>query len=90
MTLDRFYSTIKPRVIGTLNLHEALKNSPLDFFQMWGSWTLMFGTATQSNYLASNAFMDAFARHRHSLGLPATSLALSQILGIGIVSYMPE
>jgi hypothetical protein len=51
---------------------------------------VMFGTATQSNYLASNAFMDAFARYRHKLGLPATSLSLSQVLGVGIVSYMPE
>ncbi|KAF5869444.1 putative polyketide synthase protein [Botrytis fragariae] len=90
MTLDQFESTVRPRVIGTLNLHEALKDSPLDFFQMWSSWTVMFGTATQSNYLSSNAFMDAFARYRQSLGLPATSLSLSQVLGIGIVSYMPE
>lgn len=90
MSLDRFYSTVRPRVIGTLNLHEALKDSPLDFFEMWSSWTVMFGTATQSNYLASNAFLDAFARHRNSLGLPGTSLALSQVLGIGVVSYMPE
>lgn len=89
MTLEKFHSTLRSRVIGTLNLHEALKESPLDFFQMWSSWTVMFGTATQSNYLASSAFMDAFARHRQSEGLPATSLALSQILGIGIVSYMP-
>ena len=90
MTLEKFHSTLRPRVIGTLNLHEALKDSPLDFFQMWSSWTVMFGTATQSNYLASSAFMDAFARHRQSQNLPATSLALSQVLGIGIVSYMPE
>lgn len=90
MTLDKFYSTVRPRVVGTLNLQAALKDSPLDFFQMWSSWTVMFGTATQSNYLSSNAFMDAFAHQRHSLGLPASSLALSQVLGIGIVSYMPE
>lgn len=90
MTLESFYTTVRPRVLGTLNLHEALKDASLDFFMMWSSWTVMFGTATQSNYLSSNAFMDAFARHRHSLGLPATSLSLSQVLGIGIVSYMPE
>ncbi|PQE21953.1 polyketide synthase protein [Rutstroemia sp. NJR-2017a WRK4] len=90
MTLEQFYGTVRPRVVGTLNLHEALKDSPLDFFQMWSSWTVMFGTATQSNYLASNAFMDNFARHRRRLGLPATSLSLSQVLGIGIVSYIPE
>lgn len=90
MSLDRFNATMRPRVLGTLNLHEATKNCSLDFFELWSSWTVIFGTATQSNYLASNAFLDAFARHRRAQGLPCTSLALSQVLGIGIVSYMPE
>ncbi|KAI1419983.1 hypothetical protein F5Y12DRAFT_720070 [Xylaria sp. FL1777] len=90
MSLDRFNATVRPRVVGTLNLHVATLNCPLDFFELWSSWTVIFGTATQSNYLASNAFLDAFARYRRSQGLPCTSLALSQVLGIGIVSYMPE
>ncbi|KAI1264396.1 hypothetical protein F5Y18DRAFT_390351 [Xylariaceae sp. FL1019] len=90
MSLDRFKATVHPRVVGTLNLHKATRHCPLDFFELWSSWTVVFGTATQSNYLASNAFLDAFARYRRSQGLPCTSLALSQILGIGIVSYMPE
>ncbi|KAL3424073.1 hypothetical protein PVAG01_03354 [Phlyctema vagabunda] len=54
------------------------------------SWTVIFGTATQSNYLASNSFIDAFARHRRTARLPCTTLTLSQVLGIGIVSYMTE
>ncbi|ORY63304.1 uncharacterized protein BCR38DRAFT_475285 [Pseudomassariella vexata] len=90
MSLDRFYATVRPRVIGTLNLDAATRDCPLDFFELWSSWTVIFGTATQANYLASNAFLDVFARHRCSRGLPCTSLALSQVLGIGIVSYMPE
>lgn len=90
MSLDRFNATVHPRVVGTLNLDEATKACPLDFFELWSSWTVVFGTATQSNYLASNSFLDSFARHRRARGLPCTSLALSQVLGIGIVSYMPE
>lgn len=90
MSLERFNTTVHTRVIGTWNLHEALKDSPLDFFEIWSLWTVVFGTATQSNYLASNSFLDAFARHRRAAGLPCTSLALSQVLGIGIVSHMPE
>lgn len=85
MTLEEFEATVRPRVRGTMNLHAALEHSPLDFFMMWGSWTAIFGTATQSNYLASSAFMDAFARHRKSLGLPATSLSLSRIGNVGAV-----
>ncbi|KAI9653077.1 MAG: hypothetical protein M1821_007728 [Bathelium mastoideum] len=90
MTLSQFYATLKPHVIGALDLEKALATSPLDFFQIWSSFTVMFGTASQSNYLASNVFLDAFAHRRHSQGLPAASPALSQILDVGIVSKRPE
>ncbi|KAK8054299.1 hypothetical protein PG996_013600 [Apiospora saccharicola] len=90
MSLEQFQATARPRVLGTLNLDRATRHCPLDFFELWSSWTVVFGTSTQSNYLASNAFLDAFARHRRARGRPCTSLALSQVLGVGIVSYMPE
>ena len=90
MTLDDFDVTFKPRVQGTINLHSALSNAPLDFFVTWSSWTSIFGVPAQTNYLASNSFMDAFACHRRSLGLPSTSLSLSQILDVGIVSGIPD
>ena len=84
-----FNALIGPRVGGTINLHKALNGQPLDFFLMWSSWTAIFGTATQTNYLATCSFMDAFARHRQSLGLPATSLDLSQIFDIGAFKRVP-
>jgi hypothetical protein len=86
MTLANFNKTMRPRVLGTLNLHEALENTELDFFVMWSSWTKMIGSASQGNYMASSAFMDAFAVHRQHLGLPAKSLTLGHILDVGIVS----
>lgn len=85
MTLEELEATVRPRVRGTMNLHAALQHSPLDFFMMWSSWTAIFGTATQANYLASSAFMDAFARHRRRSGLRATSLSLSRIGNVGAV-----
>lgn len=90
MTFEKFQATMTPRVHGTLNLHEALKDVPLDFFITWSSWTTIFGSTSQSNYMASNAFMDSFAGYRQRNGLPATSLALGQILDVGIVSYHPQ
>lgn len=83
-----FNTVIKPRVLGTINLHRALEHCPLDFFLMWSSWTAIVGTATQSSYLASCTFMDAFARYRCSLDLPATSLDLNQIFDTGMVGRM--
>ncbi|KAM3080176.1 hypothetical protein ACMFMF_003585 [Clarireedia jacksonii] len=86
MTLTDFNTTFEPRVKGTMNLHQVLENISLDFFVMWSSWTKMIGSASQANYMASSAFMDAFAVHRRKLGLPATSLTLGHILDVGIVS----
>ena len=87
---DMFNDVTKPCVGGTINLHNALDGQPLDFFLMWSSWTAIFGTATQSNYLATCSFMDAFARYRRSLGLPATSLDLSQIIATGAIKRVPS
>jgi hypothetical protein len=90
MSLDIFNAVIQPKVRGTINLHEALLTSPLDFFVMTSSIITAIGTSTQCNYSAANTFLDGMARHRHSLGLPATSIALGMITEVGHVSDHPE
>ncbi|PYH40874.1 type I polyketide synthase, partial [Aspergillus saccharolyticus JOP 1030-1] len=90
LTWDDFQATVQPRVQGTQNLHLATKGLDLQFFVAWSSWTTLFGSASQSNYMAANAFLDAFAGYRRRQGLPGTSLSLGQILDVGIVSYHPQ
>lgn len=90
MSLDDFNTTLQPHLTGTLNLHRNLEHASLDFFLMLSSWTSIFGSSSQANYMAANSFMDAFARHRRNLNLPATSLSLGQILDVGSTSYTPE
>lgn len=90
MTLDQFNAVTGPKVQGTINLHEATLQHSLDFFTMTSSIVTMIGTATQGSYCAANAFQDAFARYRTSLGLPAQSVALGMILEVGFVSHLPE
>ena len=90
MTFSQFKSVTDPKIAGTINLHEATLSEPLDFFNMTSSIVTMIGTATQGSYCAGNAFQDAFARHRLSLGLPAQSFALGMILDVGFVSQLPE
>ena len=90
MTLERFNANMQPRVIGTLNLHHALQQAPLDFFILWSSWTTILDSTLQSNCAASNSFMEAFGRHRQALGMSAISLSAGQILDIAGVSHAPE
>ena len=49
----------------------------------------IFGNAMQSQYLASSAFMDSFARYRRDLGMPALSLNLGHIAETGAVGRNP-
>lgn len=82
--------TIDPKVKGSLNLHEATKALHLDFFVLTSSTSGILGTPGQSNYAAANAFQDALALHRKAIGLPAVSLILPMVLGVGHVADNPE
>lgn len=89
MTSEIFHAVLDPKVQGTINLHEALINEPLDFFVMTSSAIGIKAPVTQSHYIAANAFLDSMARHRWSLGMQATSLALGMVRGIGHVEEHP-
>lgn len=67
-----------PKVVGSWNLHQQLPRD-LDFFIMFSSIAGVLGPVGQSNYAAGNAFMDALARYRLSLGEKAISLNFSMM-----------
>lgn len=90
MTLDQFNQVLHPKTLGTIHLHELLHGHDLDFFVMTSSVLGAIGAAMQSNYSAANAFLDHMARHRQSMGLQATSIALGMILDVGHVEEHPE
>ena len=83
---------IRPKVWGTWNLHNALstRESSLDFFLMTSSVSGTAATATESNYCAANAFQNAFARYRRSLGLKATALGIGMVSEAGYLHEHPE
>ncbi|XP_063446687.1 phenolphthiocerol/phthiocerol polyketide synthase subunit C-like [Mytilus trossulus] len=65
---------LKPKVLGTCNLHLVSKKYPLDYFVMHSSMTSVMGNIGQSNYGAANAFMDCLAHYRRLNGLSGQSL----------------
>lgn len=82
MTPARFQRVFEPKAIGAWNLHVATtaRGLEVDFFVMLSSISAVLGLYGQSNYAAANYFLDCLAEHRHTLGLPATSINLG-VLG---------
>ncbi|OJJ74373.1 hypothetical protein ASPBRDRAFT_193095 [Aspergillus brasiliensis CBS 101740] len=94
MSHGAWQTTMGPKAHGTWNLHNALtqkgRDSQLDFFVMTSSISGTVGTATESNYCAANSFLDAFARYRNHLGLPAISIGYGVISEVGYLHEHPE
>lgn len=92
MTAENWHTGIDAKVLGTLNLHSALKglDAELDLFLLTSSMAGAVGVATESNYCAANAFQDAFARYRRGLGLPALSLGIGMVKDVGYLHEHPQ
>jgi acyl carrier protein len=92
MTLEQFNTAVRPKVHGALNLHNATinANANLDFFFMTSSTVTYVGHISQSNYAASNAVLDNLSRQRIRNGLPAATISLGPIKGVGTLNRKPE
>ncbi|CAG2200669.1 unnamed protein product [Mytilus edulis] len=65
---------LKPKVLGTWNLHLVSRKYPLDYFVMHSSKASVMGNIGQSNYGAVNAFMDCLAHYGKLNGLSGQSI----------------
>ena len=80
---DHFSIPFRAKVAGAWTLHRLTRDRPLDFFILYSSIAGTFGSAGQANHAAANAFLDALALYRSSIGLPALSIGWGAWSGIG-------
>nr|AVI26424.1 polyketide synthase [Candidatus Entotheonella serta] len=66
-TPQELENVLAPKVKGLVNLDEATKDQPLDFFFFCSSLAGGIGNVGQADYACANAFMDCYARYRNQL-----------------------
>ncbi len=88
--MDKFRRVLAPKVQGVWNLHTLTSDMPLDFFVCFSSVASLIGSAGQGNYASANAFMDALAYHRRSVGLAALSVNWGAWADIGMAANLGE
>jgi SAM-dependent methyltransferase/acyl carrier protein len=87
---ERFARVMAPKVNGAWNLHLLTREVPLDFFVMFSSAAAFLGLMGLGNYTAANAFLDALAHYRRSLGLRALSIDWAGWTRIGMAEVLGE
>jgi NADPH:quinone reductase-like Zn-dependent oxidoreductase len=68
-------AVLRGKAHGAWVLHDLTRDLPLDFFIMYSAAGVLLGARGQGAYPAANAELDALARLRRRLGLPALAVA---------------
>jgi len=85
MVPEDWTEVVESKVHGAWNFHNALLDTPLDFFVFYSSSAAAMGGRGQTAYASANVFLDAFAQYRRSLGLPGASLGPTAVLDAGFL-----
>jgi polyketide synthase 12 len=83
LTAEDMSRTLAAKVAGGWNLHELTAGMELSAFVLFSSLASVTGSASQADYSAANAYLDALAEYRRGCGLSATSIAWGLWAGDG-------
>ncbi|BFR47067.1 non-ribosomal peptide synthetase [Nitratidesulfovibrio sp. HK-II] len=83
---EAYEAVLAPKVAGTWNLHRETLGDDLRFFVLASSRTSLTGAPGQCDYTAANAFLNAFARYRKGLGLPALAICWNTWADVGMAA----
>ncbi|MFK7835027.1 MAG: SDR family NAD(P)-dependent oxidoreductase [Sulfitobacter sp.] len=85
---DMITGVLSPKIKGGWNLHRAFAKAGVepDFMIGFSSIAQAVGSAGQTNYIAGNAFLDALAHYRVSLGRTGTAIDWGVIGDAGFVA----
>jgi len=82
---DELMPAFEAKALGAWHLHQALQNTPLEFFLSLSSIASVFGFGGQTCYSAANNFIDKLTHYRQMQGLTAQAInigVLGQFAGL--------
>lgn len=85
ITMEQIEKVLKPKILGTLNLHiiSCEMDLHLEYFIGHSSINSVIGSPGQSNYGAANTFLDSFMYWRRAQSFPGQSINWGG-LGVGL------
>ncbi|KAJ4865372.1 KR domain-containing protein [Trichoderma breve] len=86
MTFEDYEAVVRSKISGAWNFHNALIDTPLQFFIVLSSVAGIVGNRGQAHYSAANTYLDALVLHRRRKGLAAASIDLAAVEGVGYLA----
>lgn len=90
LSCERLAQALVAKAQGAWHLHQLTRDLPLSHFVLFSSVAAWLAEPAQASYACANGYLDALARHRHGLGLPALSLNWGPWADAGMAARLSE
>lgn len=84
ITSDKLQNVLLPKVQGTCFLDKLTREDNLQFFVMFSSVATIVEAVGQADYIAANAFLDAYSGYMKQLGIAARTINWSTWKEVGM------